>query len=51
MFQFFRDEDGYSIRPSYWEEKLEAVCSRDGAKEFDCEKNLDEALKEELRLS
>lgn len=47
MFNFFRDEDGYSIRPSYWEEKLEAVCSRDGAKEFDCEK-VDEALKQEL---
>ena len=34
MFDFFRDKDGYDINPGYWEEKLEAVDSRGGAKEF-----------------
>ncbi|MDK1683507.1 hypothetical protein [Acinetobacter terrestris] len=34
MFNFFRDNDGYDINPGYWGEKLEAVDSRAGAKEF-----------------
>ena len=34
MFDFFRNKDGYNINPGYWEEKLEAVDSRGGAKEF-----------------
>jgi len=34
MFDFFRDKDGYDINPGYWGEKLEAVDSRGGAKEF-----------------
>lgn len=34
MFDFFRDKDGYDINPGYWEEKLEAVDSRGGVKEF-----------------
>ncbi|WP_325086410.1 hypothetical protein [Acinetobacter johnsonii] len=34
MFGFFRDKDGYDINPGYWEEKLEAVDSRGGAKGF-----------------
>ena len=34
MLDFFRDKDGYDINPGYWGEKLEAVDSRGGAKEF-----------------
>lgn len=34
MFKFFRSTDGYDINVGYWEEKLEAVDSRNGAKSF-----------------
>jgi hypothetical protein len=48
MFDFFRsDSKGYRINDGHWEEKLEAVCRRGGAKSFSSER-VEEVLLEEL---
>lgn len=45
MFQFFRCEDGCTINPSYWGEKLHAESMRSGYKQYD-EKKAKQALQE-----
>ena len=48
MFDFFRsDNDQYHINDGYWEEKLEAVCRRGGAKSFSSDR-VEEILLDEL---
>lgn len=47
MFNFFRDEKGYSINPYYWSEKVQGVEKGEGIKQFSASK-AEKRVKEHL---